>query len=115
MKRGRAGACAVDGAVARRCERVARRKKALATSADAGAGADRDRCGVVSGRASTGLVTASYDVRARRTASDLRQKSRSVNSLFAAALELQSFCTGRQFRFCFIGGLAVQRWGDPRL
>jgi hypothetical protein len=38
-----------------------------------------------------------------------------VNPLFAAALELQSFFEMRRWRFCFIGGLAVQRWGEPRL
>jgi len=38
-----------------------------------------------------------------------------VNPIFAAALELQEFCGGRGWRFCFIGGVAVQRWGEPRL
>ena len=38
-----------------------------------------------------------------------------MNPLFAAALELQSFFETRRWRFCFIGGLAVQRWGEPRL
>jgi len=38
-----------------------------------------------------------------------------VNPLFAAALELQRFFEARAWRFCFIGGLAVQRWGEPRL
>jgi hypothetical protein len=38
-----------------------------------------------------------------------------VNPIFAAALEVQAFCEGRGFRFCFIGGLALQRWGEPRL
>jgi hypothetical protein len=38
-----------------------------------------------------------------------------VNPLFAAALELERFFDARQWRFCFIGGLAVQRWGEPRL
>jgi hypothetical protein len=38
-----------------------------------------------------------------------------VNPLFVAALELQRFFEARQWRFCFIGGLAVQRWGEPRL
>lgn len=37
-----------------------------------------------------------------------------MNSLLAAALELQEFCLANQWRFCFIGGLAVQRWGVPR-
>lgn len=38
-----------------------------------------------------------------------------MNPLFAAALELQQFFEARDWRFCFIGGLAVQRWGEPRL
>lgn len=37
-----------------------------------------------------------------------------MNELFTAALELQHFCDQRQWRFCFIGGVAVQRWGEPR-
>ena len=31
-----------------------------------------------------------------------------------AALELQSFCKQQAWRFCFIGGIALQRWADPR-
>jgi len=31
------------------------------------------------------------------------------------ALRLQQFIESRQWRFCFIGGLAVQHWGEPRL
>jgi hypothetical protein len=38
-----------------------------------------------------------------------------VNPLLAAALEIQAFCRAQAWRFCFIGGLAVQRWGEPRL
>lgn len=38
-----------------------------------------------------------------------------MNPLFAAALELEQFFEARRWRFCFIGGLAVQRWGEPRL
>jgi nucleotidyltransferase AbiEii toxin of type IV toxin-antitoxin system len=38
-----------------------------------------------------------------------------VNPIFAAALEIQAFCEARGFRYCFIGGLALQRWGEPRL
>lgn len=35
--------------------------------------------------------------------------------VLAAALEIQRFCSERSWRFCFIGGVAVQRWGQPRL
>lgn len=38
-----------------------------------------------------------------------------INRIFEAAEELQKFCVSRRYRFCFIGGLAVQRWGEPRL
>lgn len=31
-----------------------------------------------------------------------------------AAAELQTVCESLQWRFCFIGGLALQRWGEPR-
>ena len=38
-----------------------------------------------------------------------------MNAIFAAALDLQSFCDKHGWRCCFIGGLAVQRWGEPRM
>lgn len=34
-----------------------------------------------------------------------------MNTLFAAALEVQSFCAERRWKLAIIGGLAVQRWG----
>lgn len=34
--------------------------------------------------------------------------------LLTAAAELQSFCSGRGWRACLIGGLAAIRWGRPR-
>jgi hypothetical protein len=37
-----------------------------------------------------------------------------VNDLYHAALEIQEFCQSRKWQFCFIGGLALLRWGDPR-
>ncbi len=37
-----------------------------------------------------------------------------MNALFQAAAALQSVCEAEGWRFCFIGGLAVQRWGEPR-
>jgi len=37
-----------------------------------------------------------------------------VNALFAAAAGVQAFCAARGWQCCVIGGLAVQRWGDPR-
>lgn len=38
-----------------------------------------------------------------------------MNPILGAAFEVQRFCRGRGWRFCFIGGIAVQRWGEPRL
>lgn len=38
-----------------------------------------------------------------------------MNPIFGAAGEIQEFCQARRWRFCFIGGVAVQRWGEPRL
>jgi len=38
-----------------------------------------------------------------------------VNPIFAAALEAEAFCRARGWKFCFIGALAVQQWGEPRL
>lgn len=38
----------------------------------------------------------------------------SLDPILAAACALQEFCGARGWQFCFIGGLAVQRWGEPR-
>jgi hypothetical protein len=35
--------------------------------------------------------------------------------VLAAAVEVQRLCEKHHWRFCFIGGVAVQRWGEPRL
>lgn len=35
--------------------------------------------------------------------------------LIAEAAALEAFLESRGWRFCFIGGLAVQHWGEPRL
>ena len=37
-----------------------------------------------------------------------------MNALIRAAADLQTVCETHQWRFCFIGGLAVLRWGEPR-
>jgi hypothetical protein len=36
------------------------------------------------------------------------------NPIYSTALEIEAFCAARGWRFCFIGGVAVQRWGEPR-
>lgn len=38
-----------------------------------------------------------------------------MNPIFGAALEVERVCREAGFRFCFIGGVAVQRWGQPRM
>ena len=37
-----------------------------------------------------------------------------MNEVIRAAAELQSVFIAQDWRFCFIGGLALQRWGEPR-
>ena len=37
-----------------------------------------------------------------------------MNPLFAAAADVQSFCRAQGWKSAVIGGLAVQRWGEPR-
>lgn len=37
-----------------------------------------------------------------------------MKAVFSAAVEIQAFCLMKRYRFCFIGGLAVARWGEPR-
>jgi len=38
-----------------------------------------------------------------------------VNLLFEAAAEISRFFSDRNWRYCVIGGLALQRWGEPRI
>jgi hypothetical protein len=37
-----------------------------------------------------------------------------LTGVLAAAWEVQAFCRNRGWSFCFIGGVALQRWGEPR-
>ncbi len=37
-----------------------------------------------------------------------------MNALIQAAADLQAICVAHHWKFCFIGGIAVQRWGEPR-
>ena len=37
-----------------------------------------------------------------------------MSPILQAALELQAFCRARGWRFCFIGGIVLPRWGEPR-
>ena len=38
-----------------------------------------------------------------------------MDDLIRIAHEFEQFCRQRDWRFCFIGGLALQHWGRPRL
>ena len=38
-----------------------------------------------------------------------------MRQLIEIASELQEVCDSKRWRSCVIGGLAVQRWGEPRL
>lgn len=40
--------------------------------------------------------------------------ARPASLLLDAAVEIQEFCAKRRWPFCFIGGLAVQHWGEQR-
>ena len=35
--------------------------------------------------------------------------------IFETARQVQDFCDQRCWRSCFIGGIAVQRWSEPRV
>ena len=37
-----------------------------------------------------------------------------MNEVIKAAVELQEVCQSQGWEFCFIGGLALQRWSEPR-
>ena len=37
-----------------------------------------------------------------------------MNEVIQAAAELQAVCQSQGWQFCFIGGLALQRWSEPR-
>jgi hypothetical protein len=37
-----------------------------------------------------------------------------LSPILQAALEIQVFCQARGWRFCFIGGIVLPRWGEPR-
>ncbi len=43
------------------------------------------------------------------------REAAAMRSLYVAAAELEAFLTERAWRYCFIGGIALQRWGQPRL
>jgi hypothetical protein len=42
------------------------------------------------------------------------RRRHTVTEVIRAAAELQACCDSHGWRYCFIGGLALQRWGEPR-
>ena len=43
------------------------------------------------------------------------QENAIVIGLFQAAQKIQTFIQSNEWEFCFIGGIALQRWGESRL
>lgn len=37
-----------------------------------------------------------------------------LDPILDGACELEEFCRAHRWQYCFIGGIAVQRWGEPR-
>src|SRR5688572_30807359 len=80
-----------------------------------GKGAGRERGSPVPGSPVEDFAGSPYDIGTRRAAGTLSPAAGEVNPIFATALEVQQVCRSREWRFCFIGAVAVQRWGEPRL
>jgi hypothetical protein len=59
-------------------------------------------------------VVAAADFRPRGATTIVREAA-AVKALFHAAAELETFLAEQGWRYCFIGGIALQRWGQPRL
>ena len=74
----------------------------------------RDFMAVWSGQLPGSAPGSQADVWPDRTTATVREAATTVNALIHAAAELQAVCETHRWRFCFIGGLAVQRWGEPR-
>jgi hypothetical protein len=45
----------------------------------------------------------------------VQQVAKVMSELSQLAVELGDFCAKRGWRFCVIGGFAVQHWGEPRM
>jgi hypothetical protein len=54
------------------------------------------------------------DFRTHRATAHLSADAAALNAVIRAAAELQDVCESERWRYCIIGGLAVQRWGAPR-
>ncbi len=85
----------------------------------AGTARSRHVCGdctaVRPGQLSRGAAGTQTHLRSHRTTAALSEATASfVNAVIRAAADLQRVCESEGWQFCFIGGLAVQRWGEPR-
>ncbi len=113
----------MDGAVAASGDRVAargRRRRARADRCD-GTGCDR-RPALSADHAARRPLG---ELRSRRAAAIVRARAWCcacrtratpfVTPLGQAAADVDAFCKSEALPFCFIGGLAVQRWGVQRL
>src|SRR5437867_8899602 len=49
-----------------------------------------------------------------RTAAIVHESAPVLTGVIQAAAELQAVCQAQGWQYCFIGGLAVLRWGEPR-
>ena len=49
-----------------------------------------------------------------RAASPFPSTARRLNLVYETARDVQQICRDSGWRFCIIGGVAVQRWGEPR-
>lgn len=75
----------------------------------------RDRAAVRPRQLSGGALGPRANVRSHRAAEALPETPASdVNEVIRAAADLQRVCESEAWRFCFIGGLAVLRWGEAR-
>lgn len=73
-----------------------------------------DRAALWSGGLPRPAPRAEADLRSRRATARVQPNAAPVNEVIRAAADLQAVCEAERWRFCFIGGLAVQRWGEPR-
>src|SRR5581483_7643054 len=70
-------------------------------------------CGCVASGYGSAKWLAAPNERSGRAATSVHEGP-AMTALFTAAREIQTFCRRQKWRFCIIGGIAVQRWGEPR-
>ena len=95
--------------------RAVARRAPLARASDAGRhrGPSGDRSSDRGRPSRACAARAASVVRSRRVAGSRARPQRPVNALFSAAVDIQALCATQGWTCCVIGGLAVQRWGEP--